>query len=155
VLFSLSGPIRRQKVTLSIGLNWAGSTWRQEQNPVSETLWFKRKREWWIMYRIVEVEVTLRPTVRWPVRLGVLPLLGQMTRCNIYMSDNYFLYFSCRAPSLTRGRVCNVQCNNASSISSYIATYGLSASSSRCRAPIGAHNQILISLFDSYFVFSV
>jgi hypothetical protein len=39
-------------------------------------------------------------------------------------------YFSCRAPSLTRGWVCNLQCNDGSSISSYIATYGLSASSS-------------------------
>jgi hypothetical protein len=52
-------------------------------------------------------------------------------------------YFSCRAPSLTRGRVCNLQCNAASSISSYIVPDGLSASSSWCRT----HNQILISLF--------
>jgi hypothetical protein len=81
----------------------------------------------------VEVEVTLRPTVSRPVRLGVVPLLEQVTRCYIYLSDNYFLYFSCRAPSLTRGRVCNLQCNDASSISSYIATDGLSASSSWCR----------------------
>jgi hypothetical protein len=65
-----------------------------------------------------------------PVRLSVLPLLEQVTRCYIYLSDNYFLYFSCRAPSLTRGRVCKLQCNDASSISSYIATDGLSASSS-------------------------
>jgi hypothetical protein len=84
-----------------------------------------------------------------------LPLLEQVTRCYIYLSDNYFLYFSCRAPSLTRGWVCNLRCNDASSISSYIATDGLSASLSWCRAPNGTHNQILISLFDSYFVFSV
>jgi hypothetical protein len=95
----------------------------------------------------VEVEVTLRPTVSRPVRLGVLPLLDEVTRCYIYLSDNYFLYFSCRGPSLTRGGVCNLQCNDASSISSYIATDSLSSSSSWCR--------ILISLFDSYFVFSV
>jgi hypothetical protein len=100
---------------------------------------------------LIEVEVALRPTVSQPVRLGVLPLLEQVTRCYIYLSDNYFLYFSCRAPSLTRGRVCNLQCNNASSVSSYIATDGLSASSSWCRA----HNQIWISLFDSCFIFSV
>jgi hypothetical protein len=38
-----------------------------------------------------EVEVTLRLTVSQPVRLGVLPLLEQVTRCYIYLSDNYFL----------------------------------------------------------------
>jgi hypothetical protein len=42
-----------------------------------------------------------------PVRLGVLPLLEQVTRCYISSCDNYFLYFSCRAPSLMRGLVCN------------------------------------------------
>jgi hypothetical protein len=62
----------------------------------------------------VEVEVTLRPTVSRPVRLGVLPLLEQVPRCYIYLSDNYFLYFSSRVLSLTRGRVCNLQCNDAS-----------------------------------------
>jgi hypothetical protein len=103
----------------------------------------------------IAVEVTLRPTVRQPVRLGALPFLEQVTRCYIYLSDNYFLHFSCRAPSLTRGRVCNLQWTDASSISSYISTDGLSVSSSWCRASNGAHNQILISLFDSYFVFSV
>jgi hypothetical protein len=35
-----------------------------------------------------EVEFTLRPTVSRPVRLGVLPLLEQVTRCYIYLSDN-------------------------------------------------------------------
>jgi hypothetical protein len=60
----------------------------------------------------VEVEITLRPTVSRPVRLGILPLLEQVTRCYIYLSDNYCLYFSCRAPSLTRRRVCNLQCKN-------------------------------------------
>jgi hypothetical protein len=92
----------------------------------------------------IEVVVTFRPR-----SVGVLPLLEQVTRCYIYLSLNYFLYFSCRASSLKRGRVCNLQCNDASSISSYIATDGLSASSSWCRPPNGAHNQILISLFDS------
>jgi hypothetical protein len=104
---------------------------------------------------VTEVEVTLRPTVGQAVRLGVLSLLEQVTRCYIYLSDDYFLYFSCGALSLMRGRVCNLQCNDASSISSYIATDGLSASSSCCRAPDGAYNQILISSFGSYFVFSV
>jgi hypothetical protein len=84
----------------------------------------------------VQVQVTLRPTVSGPV----------------FFSDNYFLYFSCRAPTLTKGRVCNLQCNDASSISSYISTDGLSASSSWYRAPNGAHAQILISLLDNYFL---
>jgi hypothetical protein len=52
-----------------------------------------------------------------------------------FLSDNYFFTFSCRAPSLMRGHVFNLQCNDANSISSYIATDGLSASSSWCRAP--------------------
>jgi hypothetical protein len=63
-------------------------------------------------YRI-RVRVIWRPTVSWQVRLGVGPPLGQMARFWICMSDNYFLSSSCRAPSLTRERVCNLQCNHA------------------------------------------
>jgi hypothetical protein len=55
----------------------------------------------------IEVEVTLRPTVSRSVPLGVLHVLKQAARCYIYLSDNYFLYFSYRAPSLTIGRACN------------------------------------------------
>jgi hypothetical protein len=65
------------------------------------------------------VQVILRPMVRRPARLGVVPLLERVTRCYISLSDNYFLSFSRRAPSLTRGQVCNLQCNDTSS--SYIA----------------------------------
>jgi hypothetical protein len=54
-----------------------------------------------------------------------------------------------------RGRVCSLQCNDENSIPSNIATDGLLASLSWCRAPNGAHNQILISLLDSSFIFSV
>jgi hypothetical protein len=45
-------------------------------------------------------------------------------RSYISLSDNYFFSFSCRAPSLVRGLVCNLQCNHANSSSSYIATDG-------------------------------
>jgi hypothetical protein len=51
---------------------------------------------------------------------------GSSDQTLLLLSDNYFLYFSCRAPSLMRERVCNLQCNDASSISSYIATDGRS-----------------------------
>jgi hypothetical protein len=72
----------------------------------------------------------------------------------------------CEAPSLTRGRVCNLQRNDASSIWNlqrndassiwnYIATDGLSASSSWCQAPNGVHDQIWISLFDNFFLLGV
>jgi hypothetical protein len=55
--------------------------------------------------------------------------------------------FSCRTPSLTRGLVCDLQCNDASSISSHIATDGLSASSSWCRAPFNFFVWLLLPFF--------
>jgi hypothetical protein len=60
-----------------------------------------RTRPWGLLGLLTESRspVTLRPSVSRAVRLGVLPLLEQVTRCYIYLSDNYFLYFSCRAPS--------------------------------------------------------
>jgi hypothetical protein len=61
----------------------------------------------------VQVQVILQPTVSRSVHLGVVPLLERVTRCYISLSDNYFLSFSCRATSLTRGRGCNLQCNDA------------------------------------------
>jgi hypothetical protein len=60
------------------------------------------------------------------------------------LSDNYFHSSAYRGPSLMRGRVCNLQCNDTSSSSSYIATDGQSASSSLCWAPCVAHDQISI-----------
>jgi hypothetical protein len=65
----------------------------------------------WTTYVRVQVQVILRPTVSRPVRLGVASLLEQVTRGCIYLSNNYFLSFSCRAPTPKRGRVCNLQCN--------------------------------------------
>jgi hypothetical protein len=83
----------------------------------------------------VQVQVILRLTVSRPVPLGVLLLLEWVTRCHISLSDNYFPTFSCRTPSLMRGWVRNLQYNDASSSSSYIATEGPSPSLSWCRAP--------------------
>jgi hypothetical protein len=97
-----------------------------------------------IKFREDQEQVILRPMVSRPVHLGAVPLSEQVTRFYIYFCDNYFRSFSCRAPSLTSGRVCSLQCNDASS--SYIATGGLSATSSWCRAPNGAHDLILISI---------
>jgi hypothetical protein len=84
----------------------------------------------------VRVQVTLRPTVSRPVRLDLVPLLSQVPRFYVCLSDSSFLLFSCRAPSLTRGRVCNLQCNDASLSSNDIATNGQSAISSWCQAPV-------------------
>jgi hypothetical protein len=99
-------------------------------------IWDSPNLEGQVPVFVSKVKVTLRQTVCRPVRLGVLPLLEQVTRCYIYLSENYFLYFSCRAPSLTRGRFRNLQCNDASSFSNYLAIDGLSARPSWCRAPI-------------------
>jgi hypothetical protein len=50
---------------------------------------------------------------------------GARDQILISLSGNCYLSFSCRAPSLTRGRVCNLQCNHPSS--GYTATDSLSA----------------------------
>jgi hypothetical protein len=55
----------------------------------------------------VQVQVILRRTVCLPVRLAVEIPLGPTTRFQFSLFHNYFLSSSCRAPSLTRGRVCN------------------------------------------------
>jgi hypothetical protein len=61
-----------------------------------------------------QVQDLLRPTVNRPVRLGVGPPLGAHDQIlNFILSDNCFLSSSCIAPSLTRRRVCNLQCNHA------------------------------------------
>jgi hypothetical protein len=52
----------------------------------------------------VEIEVKLRPTARRPVRLGVRPL--SRTLDQFFFLLEILFYFV--APSLTRGRVCNL-----------------------------------------------
>jgi hypothetical protein len=57
----------------------------------------------------------LRPTVSRPVRLGIgLPfrILDQILSCSSFSSDNYFILRS-KASSLTRKRVCSLQCNHS------------------------------------------
>jgi hypothetical protein len=53
----------------------------------------------------------LRLTVSQPVRLGI-GTLDQILSCTSFSSDNYFIFRS-KAPSLTRKRVCSLQCNHS------------------------------------------
>jgi hypothetical protein len=58
----------------------------------------------------LELEFFLRLTVSQPVRLGIGPPFGTLDL--ILSSDNYFIFRS-KAPSLTRKRVCTLQCNHS------------------------------------------
>jgi hypothetical protein len=61
----------------------------------------------------VEVEVNLRPTVSRPVRLGVRHPSGTRGQF-FFLLELYFRQVGVRyfvAPSLTRGRVCNLLLN--------------------------------------------
>jgi hypothetical protein len=63
----------------------------------------------------LELEFFLRPTVSRPVRPGIGPPFGtldQILSCSFFSSDNYFILRS-KAPSLTRKRVCSLQCNHS------------------------------------------
>jgi hypothetical protein len=65
---------------------------------------------------ILELELEfLRLTVSQPVRLGIGPPFGtldQILSCSSFSSDNYFI-LCLKAPSLTRKRVCSLQCNHS------------------------------------------
>jgi hypothetical protein len=63
----------------------------------------------------LELEFFLRLTVSQPVRLGIGPpfaTLDQILSCSSFSSNNYFILRS-KAPSLTRKRVCSLQCNHS------------------------------------------
>jgi hypothetical protein len=63
----------------------------------------------------LELEFFLRLTVSQPVRLGIGPPFGtldQMLSSSSFSSDNYFI-LSSKASSLTRKRVCSLQCTHS------------------------------------------
>jgi hypothetical protein len=129
--FTVSSPVLRQQFPTTYQLSSSLRPQFSADCSITATFqrwvtqdWMSLRRSWSLSLHKLnwseltpEVEVTLWPTVSRPLGLGVLPLLERVTRCYIHLSDNYFLYFSCRKPSLTRGRVCNLQWNDASSIS--------------------------------------
>jgi hypothetical protein len=152
-LLSLSGPSPAELVTTSYCLTWdcpnqesqvpvfisprnrVAQLYPQALGSLFVTSYGSQGYNGGILTRLhtgLWLNFNLRPTVSWPVRLGVRRHLEQVTRFYISLIDNYFLSSSYRAPSLTRGLVCNLQCNHASSSSSHIATDGQSASSPVC-----------------------
>jgi hypothetical protein len=61
----------------------------------------------------LELEFFLRPTISRSVRLGIGPPFGTLDQIlSFSSSDNYFILLS-KAPSLTRKRVCSLQCNHS------------------------------------------
>jgi hypothetical protein len=108
------------------------------------TSWhFSTELSWDYWTNSAQVQVILRPTVSWPVRLRVVPLLERMARCHIFFSDNYFLSFSCRAPSLMRGQVV------IRSAMTHVR-FQVIMRPTVCQ-PVCLGAGILISLFDNFF----
>jgi hypothetical protein len=67
------------------------------------------------VYLQLELEFFLWLTVSQPVCLGIGPpfgILDQILSCSSFSCDNYFILRS-KAPSLTRKRVCSLQCNHS------------------------------------------
>jgi hypothetical protein len=64
---------------------------------------------------LMELELFLRPTVSRPVRLGIGPPFGTLDQ--IISCSSFFVwqlrYSAFKAPSLTRERVCSLQCNHS------------------------------------------
>jgi hypothetical protein len=64
---------------------------------------------------VMELEFFLRLTVSQPVCLGIehpFGILDKILSCSSFSSDNYFILRS-KASSLTRKRVCSLQCNHS------------------------------------------
>jgi hypothetical protein len=97
-------------------LLWLAGLRRRNSNPPPHRLLTDFCRiEYWLLSRAeVKVEsefkVTLRPTVSWPVYLGVRPTSGTCDQffflLEIFFIQLWVCYFV--APSLTRGQVCNL-----------------------------------------------
>jgi hypothetical protein len=69
-----------------------------------------------VYMRILELEFFLRPTVSRPVRLDIRPPFGRpLTRFYLALLFSVWQlrYSSFKAPSLTRKRVCSLQCNHS------------------------------------------
>jgi hypothetical protein len=78
-------------------------------------IWPERKNKEWMNEWMNEMnlEFVLWSTVSWPVRLGIRLPFGAHDQIFIFFFfsfDNYFVVLP-RAPSLLRGRVCNLKCN--------------------------------------------
>jgi hypothetical protein len=103
---------------------------------------------------IPQVQVILRPTVSRPVRFDVGPLQVQWPDFNFLCLT--ILYSSCRAPSLKRGKICNLKYNHSLNHSPPLQGVTVfkpklrydwrSVSMSWCRAHPGTCDQILLVL---------
>jgi hypothetical protein len=101
------------------------------------------------------VQVLLRLTVSRPARLGVVPLLERVTRCYISLNNSYYFYFFNVGRPLWR--------EDGSVIFSAMTQvqFQVVLRPTVCRPvhpgawlPMGPHAQIVISLFENYFISS-
>jgi hypothetical protein len=63
-----------------------------------------------------ELQFFLRPTVSRPVRLGIGPPFGtldQILACSSFSVGQLLFFLLSKSPSLTRKRVCSLQCNHS------------------------------------------
>jgi hypothetical protein len=84
-----------ERIVLSIGLNWVGSTWRRRQNPVSETLCVLNKKGLLLMYtnnpiktpiwnQLCILSVTTQHSKIWSPQLCTASLLISIVSCYMF-----------------------------------------------------------------------